>query len=224
MLILINNGPSPYGRKVMVALREKGLEHELQWDVPWHSDSVVPEHNPLEQLPILISEDGEAIYDSSFILDWLEVVYPEPSLSPDTSEGRLAVGRLRVLSNGLMAALALANFELSRPEDRRSGQWLARQIRKINGSLHALDRIIGVGPFAVADRFTLADIEVGCVVGQLDFIAKNIPPLRHFFEEHVDWRSSCLELSAYIDRLMERESFRSTLPFPVEMDFDSVTA
>ncbi len=224
MLILINNGPSPYGRKVMVALREKGLEHELQWDVPWHSDSVVPEHNPLEQLPILISEDGEAIYDSSFILDWLEVVYPEPCLLPETLKGRIAVGRLRVLSNGLMAALALANFELSRPEDRRSGQWLARQIRKINGSLKALDRMIGVGRFAVADRFTLADIEVGCVVGQLDFIAKNIPPLRHFFEEHVDWRSSCLELSAYIDRLMERESFRSTLPFPVEMDFDSVIA
>ena len=66
---LINAKPSPFGRKVVIALHEKQIPFELQWDIPWHADTCVGEWNPLQQLPILIADDGEVVYESSYILD-----------------------------------------------------------------------------------------------------------------------------------------------------------
>ena len=51
---LISATPSPYARKVRIALAEKGLPFELVTEVPWNEDTRTPLHNPLEKLPILL--------------------------------------------------------------------------------------------------------------------------------------------------------------------------
>lgn len=221
---LINAGPSPFGRKVMVALHEKGIPFDVEWDVPWHKDTVVTAHNPLEQLPILITDTGDTVYESSYILEWIDTRYPEPALTPSDPEARLAMGRFRVLAVGAMDALLRTNFELSRPVEQQSREWVQRHIRKINGGLAELDRLIGDRDFVVGDALTLGDIEVGCVLGQLDFIADEIPPLKSFFAEHVPWRQRCEQLSRYADRICERPSFKASCPFMVDIDFASVVA
>lgn len=53
---LVNAGTSPFGRKVAIALFEKGLPVEVPLDTPWADESCTPQHNPLEQLPLLIAE------------------------------------------------------------------------------------------------------------------------------------------------------------------------
>lgn len=224
MITLINNGPSPFGRKVMVALFEKGVEFDVQWDIPWHKDTVVGEHNPLEQLPILLTDDGETVYESSYILEWIEVHFPEPSLVPADAKCRLQMGLYRVLSVGIMDALVRTNFELAKATEQQSSEWVARHVRKINGGLGELERRIGDSDYVLGDGFSLGDIEVGCVLGQLDFIATNIPPLQAFFAEHVPWRERCPQLSRYTDQLSERASFIESSPFMVEMNFASVVA
>ena len=80
-LKLINAGPSPFGRKVAIALLEKGLEFDVQMDAPWAVGTVTPHHNPLEQLPILIAGD-ETLFDSGYIVEWIETRYPTPPLLP----------------------------------------------------------------------------------------------------------------------------------------------
>ena len=182
MLKLINAGPSPFGRKVMVALHEKQVPFAVEWDIPWHRDTIVGAHNPLEQLPILIAEDGETVYESSYILEWIDLRFPEPPLTPADPEARLAMGRYRVLAVGVMDALVRTNFELSRPPAQQSREWVSRHIRKINGGLRELDRLIGDRDLAVGEALSLADIEVGCVLGQLDFIGAHVPPLQAFLE------------------------------------------
>jgi glutathione S-transferase len=47
----ISAAPSPYARKVRIALAEKGVPFELQTEVPWDSGTRTPAHNPLEKLP-----------------------------------------------------------------------------------------------------------------------------------------------------------------------------
>ena len=79
-MILISATPSPFARKVRIALIEKDIPFELRNEIPWHGDTETPVHNPLEQLPILIPDEGEALYESSYILDWLE--YKFRRLSP----------------------------------------------------------------------------------------------------------------------------------------------
>ena len=134
------------------------------------------------------------------------------------------MGKFRVLAVGVMDALVRVNFELSRPEAQQSDQWVDRHVRKINGGLRELNRLIGESNFAVDDTLSLADIEIGCVLGQLDFIGENVAPLRAVFEEQLSWRKNCPQLARYTDQLMERPSFQRSEPFMVNIDFASVTA
>lgn len=73
MFKLISATPSPYARKVRIALEEKGLPFELVTEVPWDSTTQTPRYNPLEKLPVLVTEGGEGIYESSYIMQWLEL-------------------------------------------------------------------------------------------------------------------------------------------------------
>jgi len=67
---LISATPGPYARKVRIALAEKDVPLELHIEVPWNVDTIVPQHNPLEKLPVLILDDGTTLDESSFILEW----------------------------------------------------------------------------------------------------------------------------------------------------------
>ena len=51
---LLSATPSPYARKVRIQLAEKGIPFELITEVPWNTDTVTPQYNPLEKLPVLI--------------------------------------------------------------------------------------------------------------------------------------------------------------------------
>ena len=221
---LINNGPSPFGRKVMIALSEKGLAFDIEWDIPWHKDTTVPHYNPLEQLPILISDNGEKVYESSYILAWLERHYPLPALLPADEDDLLRVKLLQVLSVGVMDAVQKMTFELARPIKYQSTEWIDRQKRKVSGGIKELSKLIGEREYAVGDALSHADLEIGSVLGHLDFLSRNVPFLRDFVENDIRWRSCYPNLSRYIDKLESRPSFQQASPFMVEVDFDSVIA
>ena len=82
MFKLISATPSPFARKVRVALLEKSIPFELITVNPWNSAEKVQIHNPLGKIPILIIDDKKPIYESSYILEWLEAKFPKPSLLP----------------------------------------------------------------------------------------------------------------------------------------------
>lgn len=220
---LINNQPSPFGRKVMIALREKNVPFEIEWDIPWHKDTTVAHYNPLEQLPILVADDGTIVYESSYILEWIEHRFPTPALVPANGADILEMKLFQVLSVGVMDALVRMNFEQARPEACRSSEWVARQKRKVAGGLGEISRRIGNREFAVADMFSLADIEIGAVLGHLDFLIRSIPALGEVIDD-VQWRSRHPNLAGYIDRLEQRVSFREAPPQMVRIDFQSVIA
>ena len=83
----------------------------------------------LKHLPVLVFNDGRpAVYESHFILEWLETKYPEPSLLPsiDDADDRLLVKQIEVVVDGICDALVLAFFENKRDEDKRSKPWTDR--------------------------------------------------------------------------------------------------
>ena len=221
---LINAKPSPFGRKVMIALHEKGIPFDVVWDIPWHKDTSVAAHNPLEQLPILITDSGETLYESSYMLEWLEHHYPTPPLIPGDAALVLRVKLFRVLAVGVMDAIVRINFELARPADCQSREWMARQKRKIVGGIREIGGLLDGGRFAVSDTFTIADIEVGAVLGHLDFLIANIPPLGELLEKDVDWRRLHPALEGYINGLERRPSFAAAPREMVQIDFQSVVA
>ena len=202
MLKLISATPSPFARKVRIALAEKGLPFELLTEVPWNSTTQTPRYNPLEKLPVLILDDGSAVYESSFILDYLELKYPHPPLLPADVDGIIAAKRLDVLCDGVCDALVLLFFERMRDEDKRSAEWMARQQRKIAGGVREIARLVGTREYAVGNRFTIGDIGAATAVG---YINVRYPEMR--------WREDYPDLAAFSDRMEMRPSLKNSAPY-----------
>ena len=206
MFRLISATPSPFARKVRIALMEKGLSFQLITEVPWDSATQTPKFNPLEKLPVLILDDGSTVYDSSYILEFLELKYPKPPLLPADVDGILAAKRLDVLCNGICDALVLFFFERMRGEDKRSAEWTARQERKIAGGLREIARLVGAREYAVGDSFSLGDIAAATAVGYVSVRYPDMP-----------WRSLYPDLAAYSDCMETRPSLATTRPVPQTM-------
>jgi glutathione S-transferase len=99
--------------------------------VPWDKTTQTPQYNPLEKLPVLVFNDGKpAVYESSYILEWLETKYPEPSLLPSMKDAddRLLVKQIEVVVDGICDALVLSFFEKQRDEDKQSKPWTDRYV------------------------------------------------------------------------------------------------
>lgn len=201
MLRLISATPSPYARKVRIALAEKSIPFDLITEVPWNSTTQTPLHNPLEKLPVLLLEDGSSVYESHYILEWLEAKYPATPMLPADMDGRLAARRVEVVADGVCDALVLLFWERNRAPEHRSAEWMARQLRKIDGGMRALADWAGMHEFVIGDRFGLADIAVGTVCGYLDVRFAEYP-----------WRTRHPNLAALSDRLETRPSFQASRP------------
>lgn len=201
MFKLISATPSPYARKVRIALAEKGLPFELLTEVPWDSTTSTPRYNPLEKLPVLLAEDGASVYESSYILQYLELKYPQVPLMPGDVDGWLAARKLEVLCDGVCDAVVLSLFEKMRPGGG-SPQWLARQRRKIEGGVAEMAKIVGSSAWAVGDRFSLGDIAVGTALGYLSVRFQEMP-----------WRTLHPNLALFSDRIEQRASFRDSVPY-----------
>lgn len=199
---LLGATPSPYARKVRIALIEKGIPFELITEVPWNRDASAPKYNPLGKIPVLILDDGSTVYESHFILEYLELKYPKPPLLPRDTDGILAAKRLEVLSDGVCDALVLSVMERARPQARQSAGWIARQRSKIDGGLAEIARLVAPEtPFACGSIFGLSDIAVGAALGYVSLRAPEIA-----------WREAYPHLASLYERLSERPSFRSTVP------------
>ena len=202
MLKLISATPSPYARKVRIALTEKCIPFELLTEVPWNNSTATPKYNPLEKLPVLILADGSGIYESSYILDYLELKYPATPMLPRDVDGILAAKKLDVLCNGVCDAVVLTFFERQR-SGGGSPEWLARQRRKIEGGVREIARLVGEREWAVGDHFGLGDIAAGTATGYLSVRYAEFP-LRKLYPA----------LAAYSDRLETRTSFADSRPYP----------
>ncbi len=200
---LISATPSPFARKVRIALIEKGIPFDLLTEVPWNDDTSLPQYNPLEKLPVLLPPGGEPLFQSSYILEWLERRHPEPALLPKDDDGILAHKRLEVIADGMCDAVVLILFERMRSQGQQSEPWIMRQDRKINGGLKALSAAVGDKPYALGDSFGLADIAIGSVLGYLG--------VRY---AQLDWRAAYPNLATYADGLFARPSFADSMPAP----------
>jgi len=211
---LINAKASPFGRKVAIALIEKGIPFEMVFDEPWSEHTCTPQYNPLEQLPILVADDGEVAFESSFILEWIERRFPSPPLLPPDDDRILAAKRLQVLAEGVMMAAGAIVSELSRPAPGTA--WIERQKRKVAGGIGAIQHEVGGKEFAIGDRFGQADIGIGCNLSMLTFMAADLQV------QDVSWRENHPALAAYVDKLEARPSFQKTQPRSMVVDLGAV--
>jgi len=83
-MILIGQYDSPFVRRVAIALRRYGLAFEHRpWSTFGDADRIAP-FNQLRRVPTLVLDSGEALIESTAILDYLdELVGPEKAMIAD---------------------------------------------------------------------------------------------------------------------------------------------
>lgn len=199
---LLGSPGSPYVRKVRVVLAEKHISYDYVIDRPSLPESRVPQFNPLGKIPVLVCDDGRAVYDSVVIVDYLEGLVAEPRLIPAAFNDRIEVRRWEALGDGIADATVAISHDLREPEAQRQPQtWYARQRQKIDRGLAVMEKDLGSNEFCHGASFTLADIAAGFALGYLDHVLPD-----------VDWRKSCPGLKGLAGRLAARASFVETRP------------
>jgi glutathione S-transferase len=166
-MILIGQYDSPFVRRVAIALRLYGLTFEHRpWSTFGEGDKIAP-YNPLRRVPTLVLDNGEALIESTAILDYLdELVGPEKVMIAETGPDRRRGLRICALATGLGDKAVSLLYERVLRKDHQSKIWVERCEAQIGGVLDVLEkeRAAIPSPYWFGQRIGHADIAVACVL------------------------------------------------------------
>ena len=131
---LVGSKTSPYVRKIRVILAEKKLAFDFVEESAWTAETTVPRYNPLNKVPALVMDDGEAIYDSAVISEYLDAI-SGGGLIPAGAAERARARRDEALGDGIADAGITAFLERKREAARQDPAWIARQLDKVNAGI-----------------------------------------------------------------------------------------
>jgi glutathione S-transferase len=165
-MILIGQYDSPFVRRVAIALRLYGLPFEHRpWSTFGDADQIAP-FNPLRRVPTLLLDSGEALIESTAILDTLdELVGPEKTMIAARGPERRQALKICALATGLGdKGVSLLYERMLRKQ--QSKLWVERCEAQIGGVLDVLEteRAALSSPFWFGGRIGHADIAVACVL------------------------------------------------------------
>ena len=92
------------------------------------------------KIPALVTDDGEVLYDSPVICEYLDSVAGGGKVFPAAGKARWTALRQQALGDGILDALILCRYEIAaRPEEKRYAGWTDGQMRKAHQGLAALE-------------------------------------------------------------------------------------
>ena len=189
---------SPYARKVRIVALERGLDGGIEMipATPFENP-VVAAANPLSKIPALVLDNGEALYDSPVICEYLDSLGDGLRVIPASGDARWATLRLQALADGVLDAAFSTVMEMRRAEPERSEEWLQRWRASI---LRAIVAAADEPATTAADQ-NLGQITLACALGYVDFRLPGI-----------DWRAAAPGLVAWFDAWSQKPSFAATIP------------
>ena len=170
MMKLYSGDLSPYSARVRMQIYAKGITDITIERPPHFGTPKFREEFPIGRIPVL-DIDGDMMPESEVIAEYLEEVYPEPSMlgaTPrETAHIRTVarIGDIYIMNNMFMLS------PQSRAATRNEGivELLGGQVVR---NIKALDKIIGKDGFACCGRITMAD----CALVPGLFLVENVLP------------------------------------------------
>lgn len=162
-IVLYEHPLSPYAQKIRILLREKGLAFTATTPdaIGTGGDNpTLAQLNPRFEVPSL-SHDGNTIFDSTIILEYLEETFPEPAMMPSAPPER---ARMRMIEEVCDTHWEAINWGLG--EVRffgRGGAELGPTLRAAGveqaGHMHAwLDHLLGEREWLTGPSFGWGDL------------------------------------------------------------------
>jgi glutathione S-transferase len=202
MMKLLYQTHSPYARKVLVFAHETGLaacmevvHHETS---PTRRNAAVYALNPLGKVPVLLCGDGEVLFDSMVICEYLDGLHGGPRVIPAQAPARWKALRLQALAQGLAEAGIALRWETERrPQAKR---WLPLADGHTGKLLAGYDYAEHEVPEPVP---TDAPVDIGqiALASALDWLA---------FRGLPDFRAGHPRLARWFDAFRERPSMQAT--------------
>src|ERR1700758_2555930 len=166
MMILRSAAPSPFGRKVQIALSLLGFDDvKIEATDTMDAASSLRQQNPLGKIPVLITEDGTPYYDSRVILEYLDDRAGGGKIIPRAAAQRLPALRMQALCDGILDASILTVYEGRwRPPEKHEAKWLDHQAGKVERAL-ALLEAAPPAPAAAGELPHVGQIALACALG-----------------------------------------------------------
>jgi glutathione S-transferase len=187
---------SPYVRKVMVLALELGLADRIE-RVPtslslYDPNPTVTALNPLCKIPVLSTDDGENLFDSIVICEYLSALAGDSQWFPAAGARRWAALRTNAVADGMLEAAQLSRAESTRPAGVRYDQWAEVQLGKVTRGIAYLDAHL-------PSENDIGGIAVVCALGWLDFRFAGL-----------GWRQTAPRLAAWLAQFETRPSVQAT--------------
>ena len=194
---LYHSPATPFGRKALVAVIEAGLQDRvtvvLASGTPLAPGTMPLDQNPLGKIPVLLSDDGMALYDSRVICRYLDDLADAGLYGTGTALWQTLV--LESTADGILdAALSMVYEARVRPADKQFPDWVEGQWAKVVRTLDMLEGRDLTG-------MTMGHLALACALGYLDFRLS----VR-------DWRAGRPALAEWEARMALRPSLQATRP------------
>jgi glutathione S-transferase len=193
---------SPFARKVMVFAHEAGLAGRIETErtlvAMTHPNRDLMRINPLGKIPTLVTDEGEALFDSTVICEYLDSLHGGRRLFPPAAPERWRALRWHALGDNLLDNLVLWRNERLRPATQQSPETLAAFDLKVRACLDYLDN--DAAPLDAA-AVGIGHVAIAVALGYLDF---RFPEL--------GWRTGRGRIAAWYETFAQRPSIRNTMP------------
>ncbi|MEM8949060.1 MAG: glutathione S-transferase [Pseudomonadota bacterium] len=194
--------PSPYVRKVRAVAIELGLDDRIELlsrgMTPVSPEAELNADNPLGKIPCLMTDEGEALYDSRVICAYLDALVGGGKVIPASGATRWTALRREALADGILDAAVGRRYEtFLRPEDMRWDIWIEEQRQKFLRGLDQLEKEAA----SFGDSVDIGTIATACALGYMDF---------RYADER--WRDTRPTLAAWYETFSKRPSIATTAP------------
>jgi glutathione S-transferase len=156
------------------------------------------QQNPLGKIPVLLLEDGQAIYDSRVIVDYLDHLAGGGHIIPAAAEARFEALTLQALADGITDAAILQVYEKRfRAPANQDANWLSHQRGKMERGLGVLEKGSLPEPGTTP---SIGVIALACALGYLDL-------------RFDGWRENYPRLAGWVDAFEQQvPAFTATRP------------
>jgi glutathione S-transferase len=199
-MILYGSSLSPFVRKTMAYLSEKGLKAELKPIGVQDQDPAFRETSPFGKMPGF--RDGDfAISDSTAIITYIEAKHPEPALIPAEPKSRARTIWYEEFADTILIATmgkvffnkVVSPMFLGRPGDMAAAETAEKD--EFPPLMDYLERVMPVSGHLVDDRLTLADLAVASPFVNFAHCGISIDAGKH------------PKTAAFVDAILARPSF-----------------
>lgn len=179
---LFLNATSPFARLARVVALEKGLENQLQlvWCDPWNNDPALLAKHPQARIPVLVTDDGQAISESLLIAQYLDHIGQGESLVP-TAQMSAILARTSVAYGLMEAAFNVVIARKYEGEAADSSVMGQRRLAAMGRALAQLEKSVST---PMDEQITLVQIATAVALAYVQFRLPALLPQADYSQLH----------------------------------------